>query len=188
MITFSESKKAPKIFNENRLGAKWAGIDALKDIHVSFNGYGIAEDEKVHFPTAEMIAKAPTSFVKIMATREGSKNKSAFVRVIREKDGITRESYVNMSMFSRVAYTENGERVMIDDARTNLCAMNDDAERLSYLLGKTVSHTGTMDAYGPKFDREKGTLVRDEDGNVVYTPQTYATIEVSEPESAEENA
>ena len=180
MITFSESSKAPKIFNEKALGASWVGIDALKDVHVSFNGYGIADGETLHFPTAEMLQKSPKSFIKVMATTAGSKNKSALVRVIRENNGVTRDSWVNMSMFSRMANTEDGERMFIDEARELLAPMNDDSERLTYLLGKKVTCTGEIEAFGPKFDRDTRQLVRDEEGKVVYIPAKYKTISIEE--------
>ena len=180
MITFSESSKAPKIFNEKNLNASWVGIDALKDVHVSFNGYGIADGETLHFPTEEMLKKAPKSFIKTMATTPGSKNKSALVRVIRENNGVTRDSWANMSMFSRMANTEDGERVFIDEARELLAPMNDDSERLTYLLGKKVTCSGELNAYGPKFDRDTRKLVRDDEGNIVYIPAVYKTITIED--------
>lgn len=147
----------PKIFGETPdRKSQYVGLDALKDVHISFNGYGVAEGEKVTFPTQEQVDAAPKRFFKTMKATPTSQNKSAFCKVERQMPGkAARTSWLNLSVLTRQALDEYGNRIdAIDNFRAEMSEFNDDAERVSHLLGKTIVGTGTISGYRRVFDRD----------------------------------
>lgn len=140
----------PTVFNEAGRKPKFVGIDALKDIHVSFSGYGIADGETITFPTKEQLAANPNKYIKVLDTYPGSPNKGALVLV--DRNG--RTGWFNLSTLSRQAYDADGQRVDIDAFRTEMRGMNDDKERLESLLGCTIKGAGSVSLYARDFDRE----------------------------------
>lgn len=141
----------PTVFNEAGRKPKFVGIDALKDLHVSFSGYGIADGETITFPTKEELSANPNKYIKVLDTYPGSPNKGALVLVSRNNK---RTGWFNLSTLSRQAYDADGQRVDIDDFRTEMRAMNDDKERLESLLGCTIKGSGISSLYARDFDRE----------------------------------
>ena len=146
----------PRIFGETPdRKASYVVLDALKDTHVSFNGYGIAEGEKVTFPTQQELEANPKKYFKTMKATPTSTNKSAFCKVSRQMPGKeARTSWFNLSTLTRQAYDENGKRLTIDEFRAEMAEYNDDAERMQHLLGRTIIGTGEIQAFRRDFDRD----------------------------------
>lgn len=140
----------PTIFNESGRNSRWAGLDELKQVHVAVSGYSIKVGEEITFPTVEALNKNPKKYIKILDARRGSQNKTALILV--DRNG--RNSWFNASVLSRSAYDSRGNVIDIDPLRSELRLMNDDCERVSYLLGKTIRGAGELDAYQRDFDPE----------------------------------
>ena len=163
----------PSVFNESGRKPKFVGINALKDLHLSFSGYGIATGEKVTFPTAADLEKNPTKYFKVLDTYVGSPNKSGLVLVERTNAaGKKFTDWFNLSTLSRQATEEDGTRIDIDDFRAEMRTMHDDAERVTSLLGKTIVGGEIAHLFGPKFDRETRKPTGD------YIPADYVTISI----------
>lgn len=145
--------KVPSIFNSKDRNVKSEGLNALKDIHVSFNGYGLAEGEQVTFPTEAEIKANPTAFIKTMDTYRGSQNRSALFLVL---DGNGKQRWFNLSVLSRQMNIDDmGTRGDIDPFRTKMRTMNDDLERIEYLYGKTIKGVSTINGYAPIFGDDR---------------------------------
>lgn len=175
----------PSVFNEKGRNPKMVNLNALKDIHLSFSGYGLAEGEKVTFPTADELQKNPTKYIKVLDTYAGSTNKGALILVERTSaSGKKMTDWFNLSTLTRQANEADGTRINIDDFRADMRAMHDDSERVQSLLGKTLVGNGTLNAYAPEFNRE----TRKPTGN--YVESSYVTIDVEEavaPTSGKKN-
>ena len=144
--------KVPVIMDEQARGAKMVLLSELKDIHLSFSGFGVGEGDVISFPTADEVEANPRKYFKVMATYPGSKNKSGFVLV--ERNGKT--DWLNLSVLSRQMYDADGNRQDIDEFRTMMrdrSQFQSDEDRVRYLLGKTIKGTSTISAYAPEFDR-----------------------------------
>lgn len=177
-----EINNAPSIFGETKnRRSKYVGLDALKDSHVSFNGYGIAEDEIITFPTREEFDQNPTKYIKTIPTYEGSTNNSALFLV--DRNG--RTGWLNLSVLTRVAYEPDQTdpdkfvRVDIDDFRKEMRLMNDDKERVESLFGKQLKGGQPVTLWAPEFGRDKTKEnYRKPTGN--YDTASYVTIEVAD--------
>ena len=164
----------PSVFNEKGRNPKMVSVNALKDIHLSFSGYGIQTGEKVTFPTSTELQQNPTKYIKILDTYAGSTNKGALILVERNNGGKKMTDWFNLSILTRQAVEADGTRINIDSFRENMRAMPSDAERVQALLGKTLVGSGTLEAYAPEFSRE----TRKPTGN--YIEASYVTIDVEE--------
>lgn len=163
-------KNLPTLFGETSSRyPKFETLDALKSSHVSFNGYGVLEGEQVVFPTKAEVDANPRGFIKTMASYEGSQNRSAFIAVTRIQNGKSRESWFNLSNLTRQAY-QNGQRVDIDQFRTDMRALHDDKERVEALLGKTLEGGAPV-----RYDR---AIFKDNRPTGEYEPYDYVTIKV----------
>lgn len=185
-----EINNAPSIFGETKnRRSKYVGLDALKDSHVSFNGYGIAEDEIITFPTRAEFDKNPGKYIKQIPTYEGSTNNSALFLV--DRNG--RTGWFNLSVLTRVAYEPDpqnaGEytRVDIDDFRREMRLMNDDKERVEFLFGKQLKGGAPELLWAPEFGRDANDAktYRKPTGNykdnVPYVTITVADIPAAVP-------
>lgn len=185
-----EINNAPSIFGETKnRRSKYIGLDALKDSHVSFNGYGIAEDEIITFPTRAEFDKNPGKYIKQIPTYEGSTNNSALFLV--DRNG--RTGWLNLSVLTRVAYEPDpqnpGEytRVDIDDFRKEMRLMNDDKERVEFLFGKQLKGGAPELLWAPEFGRDANDAktYRKPTGNykenVPYVTITVADIPADVP-------
>lgn len=183
MITVKDIKNAPAILNEKDRNFSFQKLDALKGLHVSLSGYSIGEGEEVLIPSAEQIEENPTAFLKIGVTRKGSTNKSALLRVNRKNPGSDTwyEGWLNLSVLSRVARDAEGKVVQIDAFREEMNMLNDDQDRVAAILGKKLVGTGKISAYTTKFVDNKPAL--DENGNHIYKPAEYITIECVDGEN-----
>lgn len=160
----------PAVFNEAGRNSRWAGLDELKQVHVAVSGYSIKVGEEITFPTVEDLEKNPKKYIKIMDARKGSQNKTALILV--ERNG--RNSWFNLSVLSRAAYDESGNTIDIDPLRADMRAMNDDGERITTLLGKTIRGVDILHAYQRKFDSDTRQPLNE------YIEADYVQIEVVE--------
>lgn len=185
-----EINNAPSIFGETKdRRSKYVGLDALKDSHVSFNGYGIAEDEIITFPTRAEFDKNPGKYIKQIPTYEKSPNNSALFLV--DRNG--RTGWFNLSTLTRAAYEPDpqnpGEytRVDIDDFRKEMRLMNDDKERVEFLFGKQLKGGAPELLWAPEFGRDANDTktYRKPTGNykenVPYVTITVADIPADVP-------
>lgn len=174
---------APAVFNEEGRNSKYVGLDGLKGIHVSFSGYSIADGEKILFPSDKDLEKNPTKFIKVMATRKGSTNKSALIRCNRIAPGATEahESWFNLSVLSREKYDAEGKRSGVDAFRDEMRSLADDSERVSKILGKQLIGTGIESAYAVRF--KDGAPALDANGARQYDPYDYVTVELQDVEA-----
>lgn len=187
MIAVNE---APSIFGETKTRkSRYVGLDALKDSHVSFNGYGIAEDEIITFPTREEFDANPNKFIKVIPTYEGSSNNSALFLV--DRNG--RTGWFNLSVLTRQAYEpderdpEKFVRVDIDDFRASMRLMNDDKERVESLFGKQLKGGAPVMLWAPEFGRDKNDPKTYRKPTGEYTDNVaYVTIEVADAPVVEE--
>lgn len=177
---------APSIFGESpKRRSTYVGLDALKDKHVSFNGYGMSEDDIITFPTRAEFDANPKQFIKTIPTYEGSTNTSVLFLV--DRNG--RESWLNLSVLTRTGYEQqiNPEgdvvyrRAEIDDFRKDMNAMNDDKERVEYLFGKQLMGSAPRkDLYAQKFGRDPEDKKTYRKPLGEYELYDYVTIEVAE--------
>lgn len=184
-----EINNAPSIFGETKnRRSKYVGLDALKDSHVSFNGYGIAEDEIITFPTREEYDQNPGKFIKTIPTYDGSPNNSALILV--DRNG--RTGWFNLSVLTRIAYEPDPQspgdykRTDIDDFRKDMRLMNDDKERVEFLFGKQLQGGQPVMLWAPEFGRDKDDAktyrkpTGDYKENVPYVTITVADIPATE--------
>lgn len=175
-------KKAPQLFGES---ADWRSsnqtIDALKNSNVSFNGYGIAENEIIAFPTEAQIKANPRAYVKQRAASPNSKRITSLILVERFENGSEngRTSWFNMSTLSRQANKADGERYYLNEFMAEMGHCADDYERLMALLGKKVVGARTTAAFGPEFDKE----TRKPTGE--YVARDYVEVELYDEPAAE---
>ena len=173
--------EVPNVFNAKALNTKSGSLAALKNIHQAFQGYSIGDDEKVTLPSWSAIEKSPASYLKEQDAAVGSRNKTMLVRVIRTKDSVSKESWLNLGVLSRQCNDAEGNRMYPDELREMLAALDSDYERLQYVAGHTLVATGTIDAYRPQFGEDRRPL-RDDNGKVVLESATYVTIEMRDAE------
>lgn len=177
---------APSIFGEtpNRRST-YVGLDALKDQHVSFNGYGIGEDDIITFPTREQFDVAPKKFIKTIPTYEKSKNLSVLFLV--DRNG--RESWLNLSVLTRQGYVADGtddngdvkyKREDIDEFRKDMRAMNDDKERVEWLFGKQIMGSTPRTMFAPEFGRDPQNVETYRKPLGTYSEYDYVTLEVAD--------
>lgn len=179
MITTKDINDAPAILNEKDRNFCFQKLDALKGLHVSFNGYSIAEGAEVFFPTAEQIKEHPNKFLKIGVTQKGSTNKSALIRVNRKHADSDEpyEGWFNISVLSRTAKDAEGHVVQIDDLRAQMNLLKDDYDRVQACLGKKLIGTGVRsDLYAPKMSDRR---MLDSNGKVVYEQADFVTTKLT---------
>lgn len=177
---------APSIFGESpKRKSNYVGLDALKDKHVSFNGYGISEDDVITFPTRAEFDAAPKKFIKTIPTYDGSPNTSVLFLV--DRNG--RESWLNLSVLTRTGYAEEIDpegntvykRAEIDDFRKEMNAMNDDKERVEYLFGKQImGGAPRTDLYAQNFGRDPEDKKTYRKPLGTYNLYPYVTLDVAE--------
>lgn len=162
--------KAPTIFKANGTTVSdFPSLDALKDIQVSFNGYGIAVDESIEFASLEEYNKNFKKMVKKTSRKTGNNQTSTGCLVMVLRNG--KESWFNMGTLTRQANNEDGSRLEIDDFHKMMREDFADVKaRLEYLAGKTIKGISELEAWGPKF--ENGVRVPD-----TYVDRKYVTIE-----------
>ncbi len=141
-------ENVPAVFNEAGRNSRWAGLSELKEVHIAVSGYSIKVGEEITFPSADDLNKNPKKYIKILDARKGSQNKTALILV--ERNG--RNSWFNLSVLSRTAYDDRGNIVDIDPLRAEMRLMNDDCERATSLLGKTLRGADVLHAYQRDFD------------------------------------
>lgn len=188
MIKIKDINKAPAILNEKDRNFCFQKLDALKGLHVSFNGYSIAEGEEVFFPTAEQIKEQPNKYIKIGVTQKGSTNKAALIRVFRNTYGYDEayEGWFNISVLSRTAKDAEGHVVQIDDLRAQMNLLKDDYDRVQACLGKKLIGTGVRsDLYAPKMS--DGRRVLDSNGKVLYEQAGFITTKLTTQNGQEPN-
>jgi len=163
----------PTLYTRPGVTARGASsISALKNTHVSFNGYGIKEGDSVTFTSFEEYTAKAGDLIKIMPTYAGSANSTCVVLVWDENKKQTR--WLNMSLFGRSYVNKTtSEREFPDKVRETTGPMAEDYERLQYLAGKTISCVGTdTTSYtSPVFDRDTHQVKRDENGKICYTQE-----------------
>ena len=144
-------KTAPVMYQGAELGVTPVNVDAAKGIGVSFNGYGIAENETIIFPTEEQINSGEFLFKR--RTSPKSTRWGLCVRVIRQDQFGERESYFNLSQLERMMYVDakGTQRVHIDDVRASMSKLPDHVSRALAMAGKKIRGIATKDGYAPEF-------------------------------------
>lgn len=169
--------KAPVIYKaQGTTVSDFGSMDALKDVQISFNGYGIAEGETIQFPTLEEYNANFKQMVRKTSRTTGNNNTSVGCLVLVLRDG--REGWFNMGTVTRQANDQNGERKEIDDFHQMMREEYLELKsRLEFLAGKTIKGTNTINAWGPKF--ENGIRVPGE-----FVERKYVQIELVEEKPA----
>ena len=162
--------------------SKPVDLNGLRGINTQFNGYSIAEGETVIFPTAEEIEKFGKDLFRKGHSRPGSTRETALVRVERiNSNGVHRQDYFNLGVLVNTANEADGTIKNIDEVRAECRQIGGDAKDLmEHMIGKAIVGTDTVEMFGPKYDRQANTVVRDENGRVEYAPRKYVTIDYVE--------
>lgn len=157
--------------------SKEVDLNGLRGINTQFNGYSIAEDETVVFPTQKEVDALGKKLFRKGHVRAGSKRETALVRVERiSANGQHRQDWFNIGVLQRTANNADGSRLQIDDVRAELSTLGDAQDVMAAVIGKAIVGTGSIDAFGPKFDRQANDVVREGD-QIVYEPRKYVTID-----------
>lgn len=189
-----EINNAPSIFGETKnRRSKYVGLDALKDSHVSFNGYGIAEDEIITFPTREEYDQNPGKYIKTIPTTDDPKNANVSALILVDRNG--RTGWFNLSTLTRVAYEPDPQnpgdykRTDIDDFRKEMRLMNDDKERVEFLFGKQLKGGAPEMLWAPIFGRDASDAKTYRKPTGEYKENVpYVTITVADIPATEEPA
>lgn len=168
---------SPAIFGDFGKNSKECALDALKGINTSFSGYGIAEDEVIVFPTKEEVEKFGKKLFRKGKSTPNARNETAMCRCERHENGRTRQSWFNLGTLVRQANEADGTRKEIDDLHAEMRSYADASEVMEHLIGKAIVGSGTINAFGPKFDRQARQPIRNEDGSFQYEERTYVTID-----------